>query len=65
LVHREDKVVDGKLRKYYRLTAKGRAYLKVQKRRLMELVGEAFNADELRLLLEKQTARQNRKDEPA
>jgi DNA-binding PadR family transcriptional regulator len=65
LVRRADKVVDGKLRKYYRLTAKGRSYLKMQKRRLMELVGEAFKPDELRALLDKQTARQSRKGEPA
>lgn len=64
LVRREDKVVDGKLRKYYRLTARGRAYLKDQKRRLMELVGEAFTADELRALLEKQKSRMEPKGEP-
>jgi DNA-binding PadR family transcriptional regulator len=61
LVRREDKVVDGKLRKYYRLTAQGRSYLKKQKLRLMELVGEAFTTDELRALLEKRAAREARK----
>ena len=64
LVRREDKVVDGKLRKYYRLTAQGRTYLKTQKRRLMELVGEAFTVKELQDLLEKQTAREARRSGP-
>ena len=63
MLRREDKVVDGKLRKYYRLTAQGRAHLKAQKRRLMELVGEAFTTDELRMLLEKQTNHRNRERE--
>ena len=53
LLVRQDKVVDGKLRKYYRLTAKGRSHLKTQKHRLMELVGEAFTPDELRALVKK------------
>jgi DNA-binding PadR family transcriptional regulator len=59
-VRRENKIVDGKLRKYYRLTARGRTYLKAQKRRLMELVGEALTADELQVLLEKRIARRGR-----
>jgi DNA-binding PadR family transcriptional regulator len=64
------RVVAGKLRKYYRLRPPGRAYLKEQKRRLLELIGEALTADELagalrkrqqhdrkkRLRLEKQSA---------
>ena len=62
LMRREDKVVNGKVRKYYRLTTQGRAYLKTQKRRLMELVGEAFTTEELGSLLEK---RKKRKGEPA
>jgi PadR family transcriptional regulator len=65
LVRREDKIVNGKLRKYYRLTAQGRTYLKLQKRRLTELVGEAFTTDELRALLERQISRKKRKGEPA
>jgi DNA-binding PadR family transcriptional regulator len=60
LVRRRDKVVDGKLRKYYRLTPQGRSYLKVQERRLMELVGEALQPDELRALLRKQASRARR-----
>jgi DNA-binding PadR family transcriptional regulator len=65
LVRREDRVVDGKLRKYYRLTPQGRTYLRTQKRRLMELVGEAFTADELRSLLERRTRHKKRSKEPA
>ena len=60
LLRRRDKVVDGKLRKYYRLTPQGRGYLKVQKHRLMELVGEALQPDELRDLLRKQASRTRR-----
>jgi len=41
------RVVAGKLRKYYRLRPGGRAYLKEQKRRLLELIGEALTAAEL------------------
>jgi DNA-binding PadR family transcriptional regulator len=65
LVSRKDKVVDGKLRKYYRLTGRGRSHLKAQKSRLMELVGEAFTADELASLLQKQQAGPHRKRKPA
>jgi DNA-binding PadR family transcriptional regulator len=60
LLVRRDKVVDGKLRKYYRLTAKGRSHLKTQKHRLMELVGEAFTPDELRALVKKHGGRKGR-----
>jgi PadR family transcriptional regulator PadR len=60
LLVRQDKVVDGKLRKYYRLTAKGRSHLKTQKHRLMELVGEAFTPDELRALVKKHGGRKGR-----
>jgi DNA-binding PadR family transcriptional regulator len=60
LLRRQDKVVEGKLRKYYRLTPRGRSYLKMQKRRLMELVGEAFRPAELRALLNKRAARARR-----
>lgn len=46
-VTRRDVVVDGKLRKYYRATPRGRAYLARQKRRLVELVSEALTPAEL------------------
>jgi PadR family transcriptional regulator PadR len=53
LLRRRDNVVRGRLRKYYRITPRGRTYLKKQKRRLIELVGEAFSAAELREALRK------------
>lgn len=56
---RTDKVVDGKLRKYYRLTADGAAYLREQKRRLLELISEALSVDELSQAL----ARRRRREE--
>ena len=48
LLARRRAVVNGKVRKYYRLTARGRRYLTQQKRRLIELVSEALSVDELR-----------------
>jgi DNA-binding PadR family transcriptional regulator len=51
LLRRRDEVVNGKLRKYYRATASGRRYLRQQKRRLMELVGEALSVEEIQELL--------------
>ena len=44
---RSEQVVDGKLRKYYRITREGRAYFKEQKGRLVELISEALNTREL------------------
>jgi DNA-binding PadR family transcriptional regulator len=44
---RREQVVEGKLRKYYRITRTGRTYLKEQKRRLIELISEALSAQEL------------------
>lgn len=46
-LRRTDRVVNGKLRKYYRITSEGRSYLKEQKRRLIELVSEALSTQEL------------------
>jgi DNA-binding PadR family transcriptional regulator len=57
LLKRRDQVVDGKLRKYYRITPQGRGYLRVQKQRLMELVAEAFRPEELRALLARPASR--------
>jgi PadR family transcriptional regulator PadR len=53
LVCRE-KVAAGKVRKYYRITAAGRAYFRRQKRRLIELAAEALSPDDLRGLLRRQ-----------
>lgn len=44
---REDRLVDGKLRKYYRATAEGVDYLETRKRMVLELVKEAFSVAEL------------------
>jgi DNA-binding PadR family transcriptional regulator len=46
-------VVNGKLRKYYRITARGRRHWAEQKRRLVELASEALTAGELRRALER------------
>lgn len=46
-LEREDRLVDGKLRKYYRATAAGARYLEIRKRMVLELVREAFSAAEL------------------
>jgi PadR family transcriptional regulator, regulatory protein PadR len=44
---RTEKLVDGKRRKYYTATAKGRRYLQMRKRMVLELVWEAFSPEEL------------------
>ena len=51
LIGRRSKVVNGKLRKYYHITARGRRYWANQKRRLIELASEALSASELRTAL--------------
>lgn len=61
LLNRRNRVVDGKLRKYYRVTAEGRRYLRQQKKKLMELAGEALTADELKRVLGTRTERDRRK----
>ena len=53
LLRRDLKIVDGKLRKYYLITARGRRHWEGQKRRLVELVSEALSDAELRRILEK------------
>jgi DNA-binding PadR family transcriptional regulator len=58
---RRDHVVEGKLRKYYRATAAGRAYFRGQKKLLMELAAEALSARELQAVLESRLARDGRK----
>ena len=58
---RRDKVVEGKLRKYYRITRDGRTYLREQKRRLMELISEALTADELSRALDRRRKREETK----
>ena len=58
---RTDKVVDGKQRKYYRLTREGKAYVKEQKRRLLELISEALTVEELTVALERRRKREDAK----
>jgi DNA-binding PadR family transcriptional regulator len=53
LLRQRREVVSGKVRKYYAVTARGRAQWSVQKRRLEELVKEALSDSELRRVLEK------------
>jgi DNA-binding PadR family transcriptional regulator len=53
LLEQSREVVNGKLRKYYRVTARGRRHWTEQKRRLVELVSEALTAGELRKALER------------
>jgi DNA-binding PadR family transcriptional regulator len=51
LIGHHKKVVNGKLRKYYQVTTRGRRYWASQKRRLIELVSEALSSSELRAAL--------------
>ena len=52
-LRRHEEIVDGKVRKYYRMTAPGRRYWSQQKHGLIELVREALSRNELRKDLEK------------
>ena len=60
-LNRSDSVVDGRLRKYYRITRPGRLYLAEQRHRLVELVGEALSAQELEQALKKRRSREKAK----
>lgn len=51
---REDRLVEGKLRKYYRATQKGIRYLESRKKMVLELVREAFSTAELQELAMRQ-----------
>ncbi len=62
---RDDRVVDGKLRKYYRLTPAGQGYLDEQKRRLLELISEALTVTELSQALDRRRRREEAKRPPA
>ncbi len=53
LLEQRREVVEGKLRKYYRITARGRRHWSAQKKRLIELVSEALSAAELAKALER------------
>jgi DNA-binding PadR family transcriptional regulator len=53
LLQQRREVVGGRLRKYYRITTRGRRHWAGQKRRLIELVSEALSAGELRKALKR------------
>ncbi len=61
---RDDQVVDGKLRKYYRLTPAGRGYLDEQRRRLLELISEVLTANELSAAVDRRRRREKAKGLP-
>jgi len=50
LLKSRDVLSNGKIRKYYSITAKGRRHLQRGKRQLSELVNEIFRKDDFRLL---------------
>ena len=60
-LNRSEKVVDGKLRKYYLITRDGRAYLREQKRRLVELISETLTVKELSQALDRRRRREEGK----
>jgi DNA-binding PadR family transcriptional regulator len=43
-------VLNGKIRKYYSITAKGKQHLRKAKRQLSELINEVFDSEDFRLL---------------
>lgn len=53
MLRRSERVVGGKVRKYYRATAAGKRYLRRQKSKLIELVSEVLTKEELRDCLER------------
>lgn len=53
LLKQRREVVEGKVRKYYQITARGRRYWSGQKRRLIELASEALSVNELRAALKR------------
>jgi len=55
------RIVDGRVRKYYRITRSGQAYFREQKRRLLELISEALTAEELDAALKKRKEHDRRK----
>lgn len=57
---RREKVVDGRRRKYYRITARGRTYFAEQRSRLLELVSEALSPEELQRALKERQRRERR-----
>ncbi len=60
-LRRSERVVNGRLRKYYRATPAGRKYFRGEKKRLMELAGEALSEAEIQAVLRKRMERDRRK----
>jgi PadR family transcriptional regulator len=60
LLTRREKVVDGRRRKYYRITREGRTYFAEQRRRLVELISEALSPAELEQALKQRRRRDRR-----
>jgi DNA-binding PadR family transcriptional regulator len=50
-----NQVYDGKIRRYYKITATGRQQLKKSKMQLIELIGEVFTKEEAQQLIECQS----------
>jgi DNA-binding PadR family transcriptional regulator len=55
-LRRRERVVGGKVRKYYRATASGKQYLRRQKSKLIELVAEVLTEEEFRRCIERRSA---------
>lgn len=64
-LNRTEKVVEGKLRKYYRITREGRPHLKEQRHRLVELISEVLTVAELSQALKRRQKREEPKRRPA
>ena len=61
---RNEKVVDGKLRKYYRITREGRKHLRERKGQLKELISETLTSREIAEALRKRQRREEEKRQP-
>ena len=64
-LRRNNTVVDGKLRKYYRITTEGRGYVREQKQRLVELISETLTVEELSRALDRSRRRKEARRRPA
>ena len=55
-LRRRERVVGGKVRKYYRATAVGKQYLRRQKSKLIELAAEVLTEEEFRRCMERRSS---------
>lgn len=55
-LRRRELVVGGKVRKYYRATARGKQYLRRQNAKLIELAAEVLTEEEFRRCIERRSA---------